>query len=179
VLGVRNSRKDSIIVRITSALYWAIYKVFSPNAITTGGYDVFAMNNRLVKHLMKFDEYGNNLTSQIDQIGFGRKYVTFNRKKRELGQSTWSFRKRAMLAVNSFYNYTTIPILIIAFSQIMILFPLLYFILNIEKNFEIVFFISVINLNMLILTYYVFLIHRNSNQGLSKNFIVEDIITIQ
>jgi hypothetical protein len=179
VLGVRNSRKDSMIVRVTSAIYWTIYKFFSPNSFTSGGYDVFAINNKLINHLLKFDEYGNNLTSQIDQIGFGRKYIRFDRQQRLIGKSTWSFRKRIILAINSFYNYTTIPILFVILTQMTVFIPLLSNVLKSEKYAEIIFYLFILNINLLILTYYLFLIHRNSSKGLSKNYIVERTIKIK
>jgi glycosyltransferase involved in cell wall biosynthesis len=122
-LGQRESRDDPIGMRVTSAIYWYMYrKLISPET-PKGGYDVFGVSRDARSALVGLVEQNTNITAQIQWIGFDRKYFSFVRSARISGKSTWTFRKRFGLFVDTFLGFSDkflLPIYYLAFTLLVL-----------------------------------------------------------
>lgn len=109
VLGQRQRREDPYLMRITSTLYWWINRKFIFRDSPRGGFDVFGCNRIFRESLLAINEQRTNITSQMLWLGFRRRFISFNRRARKHGKSTWSWRKRLQLFNDSMYSFSKLP----------------------------------------------------------------------
>jgi glycosyltransferase involved in cell wall biosynthesis len=105
-LGQRESRDDPLGMRITSTIYWFLYRKLISRDTPKGGYDVFGISTVARQALVALPEQNTNITAQVQWIGFKRKYFSFVRQARISGKSTWTFRKRFGLFIDTFLGFS-------------------------------------------------------------------------
>ncbi len=131
-LGVRTSRKDQFIHRIGAKIFWKINQHVLGKEIPSGGFDVFMINQRVKNEMVKLNELNSSFTSQMFWLGFDRKFIKFERKKREFGKSGWTIKKKIKLFFDSIFGFTQLPILIMTYLSLsLILFSLTFLLLSI------------------------------------------------
>ena len=113
VLGYRTKRADPILSKYLAKFYWWVNKTFIHQNSPASGFDVFAMNRDVRKSFIKLCELNTNFTSQLLWVGFNPKWIGFERKSREIGKSTWSYRRKLKLFADSLYGYSSKPITLI------------------------------------------------------------------
>jgi hypothetical protein len=105
VLGSRISREDPWKDILFAKLYWYLCRKLMFSDVPNGGFDVFGMNKVARKALTGMPECKTNITAQILWLGFKKKYFPFTRTARIEGKSTWSFRKKLGLFLDSFFSF--------------------------------------------------------------------------
>lgn len=110
VVGARDSRKDPMFSKISSTLFWYLYKKFIVPEMPVGGVDVFSCNRAFKEELLSLNEAHSSLIAQIFWLGFRRKIIYYNRLERELGVSAWTFKKRVNYMMDSIFSFTDLPI---------------------------------------------------------------------
>jgi dolichol-phosphate mannosyltransferase len=82
--------------------------------------------------MVKLNELNSSFTSQMFWLGFDRKFIEFERKKREFGKSGWTINKKIKLFFDSIFGFTQLPILIMTYLSLsLILFSLIFLLLSI------------------------------------------------
>ena len=115
-LGFRQKRSDPKLAVHTSRAYWWISKKFiHPDGSMTGS-DVFAISRRVREALVLMQELNTNFNSQLSWLGFYPKWIGYDRKPREIGRSTYSFRRKLKLFSDSIYGFTHKPITFMTYS---------------------------------------------------------------
>lgn len=110
VVGTRDSRKDPILSKLSSQIFWYFYKKFVVPEMPVGGVDVFSCNEVFRQQLLKLDESHSSLIAQIFWLGFRRKILYYNRLEREHGVSAWTFKKKVNYMMDSIFSFTDLPI---------------------------------------------------------------------
>jgi len=110
VLGTRISRKDPLLSRMTSGLFWALYRRWIVPEMPPGGVDIFGCNRDFKEQLLKLEESRSSLIALIFWLGFRRELIGYERKERVHGKSAWSFRKKAEYMMDSVFAFTDYPI---------------------------------------------------------------------
>lgn len=110
VVGTRDSRKDPFMSKLSSQIFWYLYKKFIVPEIPIGGVDVFSCNDTFRQQLLKLDESHSSLIAQIFWLGFRRKILYYNRLEREHGVSAWTFKKKVNYMMDSVFSFTDLPI---------------------------------------------------------------------
>jgi len=110
VFGVREAREDPGLSKLSSTLFWWVYKKFVIPEIPQGGVDMFACNKQARDTLLLLEESHSSLVSQLFWVGFKRGYVTYKRSKREHGKSAWTLRKKVNYLMDSVFSFTDLPI---------------------------------------------------------------------
>lgn len=98
IVGVRESRDDPLLSKLSSSIFWYIYRKFVVPEIPHGGVDMFACNKIFRDVLLTLDERHSSLISQIFWIGFRRDVIVYKRLKREHGKSAWTFKKKLIIS---------------------------------------------------------------------------------
>lgn len=114
VVGAREERKDPIISKVSSQLFWFLYKKFIVPEMPVGGVDVFSCNTTFQQHLLQLDESHSSLIAQLFWLGFRRKIIFYNRLEREHGVSAWTFKKKVDYMMDSIFAFTDLPIKILS-----------------------------------------------------------------
>lgn len=110
VVGQRESRDDPMMTRVTSGLFWKIYRSWVIPDIPPGGVDVFGCTRRVRDELLKLQEVRGSLVGQLFWLGFRRKHVGYNRQARKYGRSGWSLRRKLVYMADSIFAFTDLPI---------------------------------------------------------------------
>jgi glycosyltransferase involved in cell wall biosynthesis len=113
VIGQRIGREDPVMSKIFSAIYWKLYRRFINDEIPPGGVDTFACNRKVVDVLTRIKEHNTYISILIFWVGFRRKFVTYERQKREFGKSSWTFRKKLRLLLDTIFSFSDFPILLL------------------------------------------------------------------
>jgi glycosyltransferase involved in cell wall biosynthesis len=110
VVGVRASRADPLAARLTSKIYWWLYRILVMREIPAGGVDVFACNRRFRDALLLLEEHNSFLIGQLFWLGFRRKEILYERRPRIIGKSAWKFRRRLRYMLDSVFAFSDMPI---------------------------------------------------------------------
>ncbi|WP_027475001.1 glycosyltransferase [Curvibacter gracilis] len=126
VLGTRISRKDPLLSRMTSGLFWALYRRWIVPEMPPGGVDIFGCNREFKEQILKLEESRSSLIALIFWLGFRRELIGYERRARVHGKSAWSFRKKAEYMLDSVFAFTDYPIrLLIRLGSVGVLVSLL------------------------------------------------------
>ena len=110
VLAVRESREDRFMDRLTSKIFYGLMQKFVNPAIPEGGFDYFLMDRSLNEMVLKMEERNIFIQGHILWPGIKPVYLTYNRKKREMGKSHWPFLKKLKYSIDGFAAYSFFPI---------------------------------------------------------------------
>lgn len=110
VVGCRERREDPSLSRWMSRIYWRWYKRLVLPDIPPGGVDVFACNRKVRDALLRMGEHNSSLVAQLFWVGFRRESVAYVRRKREKGESGWTFGKKFTYMLNSVFAFTDLPV---------------------------------------------------------------------
>lgn len=105
----RRTRKDPLVSRLLSKIYYMIIrKVVSAEYPEDGG-DVFLIDRSLVHHLTNSSKSAY-LQMLVHWLGHQPTYVPYDRANRLEGKSEWSIRKRISTALDVLLNFSATPI---------------------------------------------------------------------
>ena len=111
VFGQRVGRNDPPIRRFLADTYWNFYRRVVQPGVPKGGVDIFGCNRRAKEIIMEIREPNSSLVAQLFWVGFRRSFVTYERKKREHGESAWGLRRRIRYMLDSIFSYSDFPIM--------------------------------------------------------------------
>ena len=109
-VGARVGRADPFTTRVSSQLFWWLYRLFVQAEMPAGGIDVFACNRAVKDQLLKLESVHTSLVGQLVWLGFRRKTIPYVRMQRKHGKSGWSFRKKVDYLFDSVFAFTDRPI---------------------------------------------------------------------
>lgn len=113
VICYRESRNDKFMNKITSRFYFKMVEYHVQEKIPKGGFDYFLLDRKALNALNKINDKVRGLHFDILSLGFNKKYIPYERLKREIGKSQWTFRKRFRDFFNAFISISFLPIRII------------------------------------------------------------------
>lgn len=108
--GVRQSRDDPAPSKFFSNAYWSIYRRWVVPDIPKGGADIFAISNEMRLQLLALPEANSSLLAQLFWLGGKRAFVPYERRKRQIGSSAWTMRKKIRYLMDSVFSFTDLPI---------------------------------------------------------------------
>lgn len=109
-VGIRASRDDGWFTDLTSKLFWASYCFLVNSEIPSGGVDIFAIKTAAKKKLLSMTEIDSSLIAQLFWLGYGRIEVPYKRRKRLIGKSGHTIKKRFEYMADSIFSFTALPI---------------------------------------------------------------------
>jgi glycosyltransferase involved in cell wall biosynthesis len=113
VVGVRTSREDPPLTRLTSRVYWALYRRFVQQEMPKAGVDIFACTREVAGHLVRFDESHTSIVGLLLWLGYRRVEIPYDRQPRTHGTSGWTLRRRTRYFLDSVFSFSDLPVLII------------------------------------------------------------------
>lgn len=110
VLAVREKRYDSCITNLTANLYYQIIRKLVQKNMPKGGFDIYLIDRQVADLIIKMQERNSPITLQILWAGFEPELISYVRRKREIGTSSWSLGKKIKLAIDSLINFSYVPV---------------------------------------------------------------------
>ncbi len=119
VIGTRQDRSDPILTRISSRLFWGIYRRYVMSSVPVGGVDVFGCNKAFRDYLLACEESNTSLVALLFWLGFRRQTIPYRRRARVHGKSGWTFKKKVNYLMDSIFSFTDLPVrLLMLFGMI-------------------------------------------------------------
>ena len=112
VVSTRESRVDSPFVVITSKIAHRIFRISNPS-MPENGFDLFLISSTAARQLVNIRGRSRFLQGDIMSLGFERKIISHKRIKRKFGKSSYTFRSRFRLFLDSIFENTRFPITLI------------------------------------------------------------------
>jgi glycosyltransferase involved in cell wall biosynthesis len=109
-VGTRADRDDPLVTRVSSGLFWRLYRRLVQPDMPEGGIDVFGCNLAVRDALLALDESNSSLVGQVVWLGFRRKCVPYKRLARQVGKSAWTFRRKVRYMFDSIFSFTNLPL---------------------------------------------------------------------
>jgi len=109
-VGTRVGRKDPLLSRISSSIFWGLYRRLIVPDMPSGGVDVFGCNRQFRDQLVQLEESRSSLIALIFWLGFRRKLVGYERQVRQEGKSAWTFKKKVDYMMDSVFSFSDCPI---------------------------------------------------------------------
>ena len=109
-VGTRQGRKDPLLSRMASSIFWGVYRRLVVPEMPAGGVDVFGCNRQFRDQLVQLEESRSSLIALIFWLGFRRKLVGYERHVRQEGISAWTFTKKIDYMMDSIFAFTDYPI---------------------------------------------------------------------
>lgn len=118
VISTRESRIDSRLTILTSKIAHRIFRISEPD-MPKNGFDLFLISRTAARQLVNIRGKSRFLQGDIMSLGFKRKIISHKRIQRKFGKSSYTFRTRCRLFLDSVFENTKFPItLIFSFGTI-------------------------------------------------------------
>lgn len=110
IIAIRKARNDSWITNLFSGIYYWLVRKLVIDDMPKGGFDTYMIDRKVADKIVSINDRNSPITLQILWMGFGPEKVFYERRKREIGRSSWTFSKKMKLFVDSFIGFSYIPI---------------------------------------------------------------------
>lgn len=105
----RAEREDGLVARMSSALFYRLIKIATPK-MPEGGFDFLLLDKKALIEYNNLDERNRFFQGDILWLGFNVMFIPYNRQKRTIGKSQWSFSKKLKYFIDGLLNTSYIPI---------------------------------------------------------------------
>jgi dolichol-phosphate mannosyltransferase len=120
VICHREARDESFSRKLSSEIFYSLVRRLSFSNMPVGGFDFFLLGRRAREVLLRNVEAHSFLQGQILWTGFPVKYLSYRRKKREIGSSRWTVGKKATYLIDGVMSYSSMPIRFISLAGFVI-----------------------------------------------------------
>lgn len=110
VLAVRKARNDSKFDSFFSNMYYMLVRKFISEAMPKGGFDTYLIDRTIINQLVIQNDKNSPITLQLLWMGCGNIKVYYERLERKIGKSSWTFKKKFNLFLDSFVGFSYAPI---------------------------------------------------------------------
>lgn len=110
VLAERSDREDRLIDRLFASAFWGFIRKFAINTIPKGGFDFVLFDRCIADIIRTMREKNSHFMLQVVWSGFPPEIIPYTRRRREVGNSKWTFSKKFKLFVDSAIAFSFIPI---------------------------------------------------------------------
>ena len=107
-------------------LFYKLMNKISETEVVDGARDYQMMNKKVVRAILSMGEYNRFSKGITGWVGYKKKWLEYENEKRAAGETSWSFKKLVIYALEGIVAFSTVPLVIS--SVIGIVFCLLAFI---------------------------------------------------
>lgn len=110
VIAVRQARNDSFWTNSFSNLYYWLVRKMITKKMPQGGFDTYLIDRTIINSIVSQNDKNSPITLQLLWMGCGKEKVYYERLERKIGKSSWTFRKKFNLFMDSFVGFSYFPI---------------------------------------------------------------------
>jgi glycosyltransferase involved in cell wall biosynthesis len=110
VLGLRRARRSSFVDRLTSRLFHYVLSKLTGYHLPLNMATLRIMNRRFVDAYNALTEKSRFIPGLEYWLGFRRAYVEVTHLERKQGKSSYNFRKRFLMALDSIVSFSDLPL---------------------------------------------------------------------
>jgi polyisoprenyl-phosphate glycosyltransferase len=116
VVGTRDQRADAASSRLTSAVFWRLYRLLVRRDVPPGGVDVFGCTRAFRDRILELSESNSTVVGLIFWLGFRRAEVKYSRLPRKHGVSAWSVSRKVRYLLDSTFAFSDLPIRLLSLA---------------------------------------------------------------
>lgn len=110
VIAKREARKDKGLGKFLSMFTHFLVNKYVNKDFPKGGYDFCMFTKNVALEVLKAKERNGQLPILLLSFGFKYKFLNYERKKRDLGKSQWTFSKKIKLFIDIFTSNSYLPL---------------------------------------------------------------------
>jgi glycosyltransferase involved in cell wall biosynthesis len=115
VLGVRKKRDSTMLVRITSYIFNTFLNKLTGYNVPTNVATLRIMNRKFLDAYNSLTEKSRFLPGLENWLGFKHGYVEIDHLRRKKGKSSYNFKRRMSMAIESILSFSDLPLRLITF----------------------------------------------------------------
>jgi glycosyltransferase involved in cell wall biosynthesis len=120
VICHREERDEPYSRKLASEIFYSLTRRLSFPNMPVGGFDFFLLGRRALQVLLRNTESHPFMQGQILWTGFPPKYLSYRRRKREIGESRWTLGKKITYLIDGVMSYSSMPIRIMSVAGALI-----------------------------------------------------------
>lgn len=114
VICSREEREDGFIASIFSKVFYNLINLGN-SKMPKGGFDFMLLDQKAIVELNNIDERNRFFQGDVLWLGFGVKFIKYNRLKRTIGKSQWTLSKKIKYFIDGLINTSYLPIRFMSF----------------------------------------------------------------
>lgn len=112
IVGKRESRKDSLIVRMTSKLFYLVFNYLTDQRFDNKVANFGIYSQRVIDNVKKLKEADRSFGLLVSLVGFSKLEIEVDHSKRTSGESAYSFKNRLNLAFDHILSHSNKPLIL-------------------------------------------------------------------
>jgi len=114
IIPNRISRRDNVLSKMLSSLFYKIMNSLSDILYPPGGADTFLIDREVINIInTRIHPINTTVVSELLRLGFNPYFLPYERPKSKNEKSRWSFKKKIKLAKDLFFSSSCFPIQLI------------------------------------------------------------------
>lgn len=109
IICSRQDRDDGFWASALSKVFYSLMKLGN-SRMPRGGFDFMLLDRKAVEELNRIDERNRFFQGDVLWLGFGVKFISYNRIKREIGKSQWTLSRKIKYFIDGMVNTSYLPI---------------------------------------------------------------------
>jgi dolichol-phosphate mannosyltransferase len=120
VVANRNEREDSFLSRMFAVTYQKMIRKFALANLPDGGFDYCLFDRKLKEEVIQLNETNTNCLYLLIWLKYDFVSIPYTRRKRTIGKSRWTMKKKIKLFVDSFVSFSYSPLRLITTSGLIL-----------------------------------------------------------
>lgn len=110
VVANRTDREESFSQKLFSNTYHYLIRRYGIKHIPSGGFDLVLFDAQLRDQVVAMNEGNTNIIYLLAWLKYDYVAIPYVRRKREIGTSRWTLRKKIKLFIDSFASFSFMPV---------------------------------------------------------------------
>lgn len=110
VIAERESREEKKTHSFISSLYWRMVSKYAVKGFPVGGFDFCILDRQVCDDVNSVGERNTSIFPLIFWLGYSHEVIPYTRRIRSKGRSQWTLAKKITLTINTFINFTYLPV---------------------------------------------------------------------
>lgn len=114
VIANRTDREENFFQKLFANTYHNLIRKLALKNVPTGGFDLILFDRAIREELVKMNEKNTNILYLMTWLNYEYVSIPYIRRKREIGKSRWTLKKKIKLFIDSFVSFSFFPIRMIS-----------------------------------------------------------------
>ena len=120
VVANRTDREESFSQKLFSNTYHRLIKRYALPHVPKGGFDMVLFDKQLKEEVLNIQERNTNTVYLLAWLNYDFVSIPYVRRKREIGVSRWTMKKKIKLFIESFVSFSFAPIRAITIAGLLL-----------------------------------------------------------
>lgn len=120
VLANRENREDPFFDRMFAKWYQSMIRKYAMSNLPKGGFDYCLFDKQLRENVVGMNENNTNSLYLLTWLKYDYVCIPYTRRKRQVGKSRWTLKKKIKLFIDSFVSFSYAPLRLITISGIVL-----------------------------------------------------------